>query len=277
MNTKLLKNVLVLICLLKATIALAQEKVVWIMEPRQLKYEVADFHPFEIWGEGLLDALNYKPEKWAWKKSIGIYSFLKNTIPFQKDGHLGIFSLDGKIIQQPRFTSLSYDAKTGSIHAENKEAHNVAVTQDKYTYIDYRGSVGLFKYDGDKTSYYDVKITQNDCILDDNGNLLQDFKAIQQNELVEESAFTDQSPEKEQDNILFKNEHVTLIKKAKNDYILRNNQGVILFQAPKVTLCHDKYFWFRQKNNETIIDIHGKTIFSDFKSPWFVNIEDMNN
>ena len=92
MNTKLLKNVLALIFLFHTTLTLAQERVKWIMEPRQLKYEIADLQPYNIWGEGLISALNYKPEKWAWKKSTGIYCFLKNTIPFQKNRHLGLLS-----------------------------------------------------------------------------------------------------------------------------------------------------------------------------------------
>lgn len=49
MNTKLLKNVLALILLFYATLTLAQERVKWIMEPRQLKYEIADLQPYDIW------------------------------------------------------------------------------------------------------------------------------------------------------------------------------------------------------------------------------------
>ena len=93
MKTKLLKNVLVLVSIVNTTNAFAQEKVEWIIEPRQLKYEVADLHPYEIWSSGIFDALEYKPKKWAWKKSTGIHAFLKNTIPFLKDEHLGLLSL----------------------------------------------------------------------------------------------------------------------------------------------------------------------------------------
>ena len=270
MNTKLLKNVLALILLFHTTLTLAQERVKWIMEPRQLKYEIADFQPYEIWGEGLIFALNYKPEKWAWKKSTGIYSFLKNTIPFQKNRHLGLLSLEGKIIQQPVYTSLTYDTKTGNIRAENKEAHNFAVTVDKYEYV----ANGLFKYGGDKKSNYIANITQNDCILDNNGQMILDNKAIQQGKQAEESAFADQPSEKDRGKILFKNEYVTLIKEEEEKYVLLEKGGKIIYQAPKVMICHDNFFWFYQKDYETIIDTHGKTLFSEFKSPWYVKGED---
>lgn len=268
MNTKLLKNVLALILLFYATLTLAQERVKWIMEPRQLKYEIADLQPYNIWGEGLISALNYKPEKWAWKKSTGIYCFLKNTIPFQKNRHLGLLSLDGKIIQQPVFTSLTYDTKTGNIRAENKEAHNIAVTEDKYEYV--VGAVGLFKHDGEKTSNYIANITQNDCILDNNGQVIQDNKAIQQGKQDEESAFADQPSEKDLGKILFKNDYVTLIKEGEEKYVLLEKGGKIIYQASKVMICHDHFFWFYQKDYETIIDTHGKNLFSGFKSPWYV-------
>ena len=154
MKINCLKIVLVLISIINTNIAFAQEKVEWIMEPRQLKYEVADLHPYEIWSSGIFDALEYKPKKWAWKKSTGIYAFLKHTIPFQKDEHLGLLSIDGKIIQQPVFTSLAYDAETGNIHAVNKEAHNIAVKQDNYQYVGNMGIVGVHKYEGEKTEHY---------------------------------------------------------------------------------------------------------------------------
>ena len=267
MNTKLLKNVLALILLFYATLTLAQERVKWIMEPRQLKYEIADLQPYNIWGEGLISALNYKPEKWAWKKSTGIYCFLKNTIPFQKNRHLGLLSLDGKIIQQPVFTSLTYDTKTGNIRAENKEAHNIAVTEDKYEYV---FGTGLFKQDGEKTSNYIANITQNDCILDNNWQMIQDNKAIQLGKQDEESAFADQPSEKDLGKILFKNDYVTLIKEGEEKYVLLEKGGKIIYQASNVMICHDHFFWFYQKDYETIIDTHGKNLFSGFKSPWYV-------
>lgn len=31
---------------------------------------------------------------------------------------------------------------------------------------------------------------------------------------------------------------------------------------------HNNYFWFRSKESEIIIDLQGKTLFRDFKSPW---------
>ena len=268
MKTKLLKNVLVLISIVNTTNALAQEKVEWIMEPRQLKYEVADLHPYEIWSSGIFDALEYKPKKWASKKSTGIYAFLKNTIPFLKDEHLGLLSLDGKIIQQPVFTSLAYDAETGNIHAVNKDAHNIAVKQDNYQYVGSMGIVGVYKYAGEKTEHYTTNFTQNDCVLDDNGNLLQDFKAIQQNIQKEESAFADQTNDKEQGEVIYKNKDIVLTKKSENDYVLENNNGEVICQAPKVIFCHGNYFWFRSKESEMIIDLQGKTLFRDFKSPW---------
>ena len=61
MKINCLKIVLVLISIINTNIAFAQEKVEWIMEPRQLKYEVADLHPYEIWSSGIFDALEYKP------------------------------------------------------------------------------------------------------------------------------------------------------------------------------------------------------------------------
>lgn len=267
MTIKPLKIVLVLISIINTNIALAQEKVEWIMEPRQLKYEVADLHPYEIWSSGIFDALEYKPKKWASKKSTGIYAFLKNTIPFQKDEHLGLLSIDGKIIQQPVFTSLAYDAETGNIHAVNKEAHNIAVKQDNYQYVGNMGIVGVHKYEGEKTEHYTTNFTLNDCVLDDNGNLLQDFKAIQQGIQKEESAFADQANDKEQGEVIYKNKDIVLTKKTENDYVLENNKGVIIYQAPKVIFCHGNYFWFRSKESEMIIDLQGKTLFRDFKSP----------
>lgn len=276
MTIKPLKIVLVLISIINTNIALAQEKVEWIMEPRQLKYEVADLHQYEIWSEGFLEALNYKPEKWAWKKSTGIYAFLKNTIPFQKDERLGLLSLDGKIIQQPVFTSLAYDAETGNIHAVNKEAHNLAVKQDNYQYVGQMGIVAVHKYAGVKTEHYTTNFTLNDCVLDDNGYLLQDSKAIQQDIQKEESAFADQANDKEQGEVIYKNEDVVLIKKAENDYVLENNNGVVIYQAPKVIFCHGNYFWFRSKESEIIIDLQGKTLFRDFKLPWFEKDEDIS-
>lgn len=210
MTIKPLKIVLVLISIINTNIALAQEKVEWIMEPRQLKYEVADLHQYEIWSEGFLEALNYKPEKWAWKKSTGIYAFLKNTIPFQKDERLGLLSLDGKIIQQPVFTSLAYDAETGNIHAVNKEAHNLAVKQDNYQYVGQMGIVAVHKYAGDKTEHYTTNFTLNDCVLDDNGYLLQDSKAIQHDIQKEESAFADQANDKEQGEVIYKKKTLSL-------------------------------------------------------------------
>lgn len=268
MKINLLKIVLVLISIINTNIALAQEKVEWIMEPRQLKYEVADLHPYEIWSSGIFDALEYKPKKWAWKKSTGIYAFLKHTIPFQKDEHLGLLSIDGKIIQQPVFTSLAYDAETGNIHAVNKEAHNIAVKQDNYQYVGNMGIVAVHKYAGEKTEHYTTNFTLNDCVLDDNGNLLQDSKAIQQDIQKEESAFADQANDKEQGEVIYKNKDIVLIKKAENDYVLENNNGVVIYQAPKVIFCHGNYFWFRSKESEMIIDLQGKTLFRDFKSPW---------
>lgn len=268
MKTKLLKNVLVLVSIVNTTNAFAQEKVEWIIEPRQLKYEVADLHPYEIWSSGIFDALEYKPKKWAWKKSTGIHAFLKNTIPFLKDEHLGLLSLDGKIIQQPVFTSLAYDTETGNIHAVNKEAHVIAVKQDNYQYVGQIGYVGVHKYAGDKTEHYTTNFTQNDCVLDDNGNLLQDFKAIQQDIQKEESAFADQTNDKEQGKVIYKNKDIVLTKKSENDYVLENNNGEVICQAPKVIFFHNNYFWFRSKESEIIIDLQGKTLFRDFKSPW---------
>ncbi len=268
MKINCLKIVLVLISIINTNIAFAQEKVEWIMEPRQLKYEVADLHPYEIWSSGIFDALEYKPKKWASKKSTGIYAFLKNTIPFLKDEHLGLLSLDGKIIQQPVFTSLAYDAETGNIHAVNKDAHNIAVKQDNYQYVGSMGIVGVYKYAGEKTEHYTTNFTQNDCVLDDNGNLLQDFKAIQQNIQKEESAFADQTNAKEQGEVIYKNKDIVLTKKSENDYVLENNNGEVICQAPKVIFFHNNYFWFRSKESEIIIDLQGKTLFRDFKSPW---------
>lgn len=256
MNTKLLKNVLALILLFYATLTLAQERVKWIMEPRQLKYEIADLQPYDIWGEGLISALNYKPEKWAWKKSTGIYCFLKNTIPFQKNRHLGLLSLDGKIIQQPVFTSLTYDTKTGNIRAENKEAHNIAVTEDKYEYV---FGTDLFKQDGEKTSNYIANITQNDCILDNNGQMIQDNKAIQQGKQDEESAFADQPSEKDLGKILFKNDYVTLIKEGEEKYVLLEKGGKIIYQASKVMICHDHFFGSTRKSTRQLLTLMGKT------------------
>ena len=275
MKVNCLKIVLVLISIINTNIAFAQEKVEWIMEPRQLKYEVADLHPYEIWSSGIFDALEYKPKKWASKKSTGIYAFLKHTIPFLKDEHLGLLSLDGKIIQQPVFTSLAYDAETGNIHAVNKDARVIAVKQDNYQYVGQIGNVGVHKYAGDKTEHYTTNFTQNDCVLDDNGNLLQDFKAIQQNIQKEESAFADQTNDKELGKVIYKNKDIVLTKKSENDYVLENNNGEVICQAPKVIFFHNNYFWFRSKESEIIIDLQGKTLFRDFKSPWpwFAKVE----
>lgn len=84
MKINCLKIVLVLISIINTNIAFAQEKVEWIMEPRQLKYEVADLHPYEIWSSGIFDALEYKPKKWAWKKVQVFMLSLNTQFPFRK-------------------------------------------------------------------------------------------------------------------------------------------------------------------------------------------------
>ena len=96
------------------------------------------------------------------------------------------------------------------------------------------GIVGVHKYEGEKTEHYTTNFTLNDCVLDDNGNLLQDFKAIQQGIQKEESAFADQANDKEQGEVIYKNKDIVLIKKAENDYVLENNNGVVIYQAPKL-------------------------------------------
>ena len=126
----------------------------------------------------------------------------------------------------------------------------------------------MHKYAGDKTEHYTTNFTQNDCVLDDNGNLLQDFKAIQQDIQKEESAFADQTNDKEQGKVIYKNKDIVLTKKSENDYVLENNNGEVICQAPKVIFFHNNYFWFRSKESEIIIDLQGKTLFRDFKSPW---------
>lgn len=82
MKVNCLKIVLVLISIINTNIAFAQEKVEWIMEPRQLKYEVADLHPYEIWSSGIFDALEYKPKKWASKKAQVFMLSLNTQFPF---------------------------------------------------------------------------------------------------------------------------------------------------------------------------------------------------